>query len=72
MAPGLRTEMVADSGHFPHKDHPDQFVALVEDFMATTQAAVYSRARFRTMLRSGAPDSRGDATVTPLRALRDA
>ena len=72
LAPGLRTEMVADSGHFPHKDHPEQFVALLEDFMATTEPAVYSRARFRTMLRSGAPDVRGDATVTPLRALRDA
>ncbi|MGD9961283.1 alpha/beta fold hydrolase [Nocardioides sp.] len=77
LAPGLRTEMVADSGHFPHKDHPEQFVAMIDDFMATTDPAVYSRVRFRAMLKAGAPHvvaqaEAGQAPIPPLRALHEA
>ncbi len=77
LAPGLRTEVVRDSGHFPHKNHPKQFIAMVEDFMATTQPAVYSRARFRAMLKAGslhevAQAEAGEAPIAPLRALSEA
>jgi pimeloyl-ACP methyl ester carboxylesterase len=77
LAPGLRTEKVIDSGHFPHKDDPDLFVSILDDFMLTTRPAVYSRSRFRSMLRAGAPDASirahpGQASVTPLRAIIEA
>jgi pimeloyl-ACP methyl ester carboxylesterase len=53
LAPAARTVLFHDSGHFPHKDHPEQFCTLVEDFMATTSPATYSRAKWRRMLKAG-------------------
>jgi len=50
-----------DSGHFPHKDHPDQFVRLVVDFCRTQEPAQYHRGRWRALLRRG--DQAGLATV---------
>jgi pimeloyl-ACP methyl ester carboxylesterase len=77
LAPALRAEVMADAGHFPHKDHPHLFVEMVEDFIATTDPAVYSRARFRAMLkagpRHGVTQTDADQTnVVPLRALSEA
>jgi len=54
LAPDVRVEVLADSGHFPHRDHPEAFVRLLDDFIRTTEPATYSRARFRRMLRAGA------------------
>jgi len=54
LAPQTRVEILPNAGHFPHKDHPERFVKIVNDFVRTTEPAVYSRARFRTMLRNGA------------------
>ena len=54
LAPQTRVEILPNAGHFPHKDHPERFVKIVNDFIRTTEPAVYSRARFRTMLRNGA------------------
>lgn len=54
LAPEARVEVLARSGHFPHKDHPDRFVHLLDRFIKETKPAVYNRARFRRMLRSGA------------------
>ena len=45
--------MLDDSGHFPHKDHPDEFVRLLDEFITATEPATYSRARFRRMLKAG-------------------
>ncbi|MCW2749248.1 MAG: hypothetical protein JWR83_358 [Aeromicrobium sp.] len=42
-----------DSGHFPHKDHPDEFVRIVEEFIASNEPAVYHRGRWRALLRRG-------------------
>ncbi|WP_148575246.1 alpha/beta fold hydrolase [Nocardioides caldifontis] len=50
-----RVELVEGAGHFPHKADPDAFVALVEEFIRTTRPARYSRARWRALLRRGAP-----------------
>jgi len=55
LAPSLRAETMPNSGHFPHKDHPERFVRILNDFIRTTEPAVYSRARFRAMLKAGAP-----------------
>ena len=61
LAPDLHTAMLDDCGHFPHKDQPERFVELVEEFMAQTRPATYSRARFRAMLRAGPPTPSGQA-----------
>ena len=54
MAPKARVEVIPDAGHFPHKDHPHRFSRIVHDFIRSTEPATYSRARFRSLLRSGA------------------
>jgi pimeloyl-ACP methyl ester carboxylesterase len=53
LAPDARVEVIPDSGHFPHKDHPQRFARVVHEFIRSTQPATYSRARFRGLLRSG-------------------
>jgi len=61
LAPSARVVLMKDAGHFPHKDHPAAFADLVEDFVDTTVPATYSRARWRRLLKTGAP--------APLRAV---
>lgn len=53
IAPGARVEVIGDSGHFPHKDHPERFVAILNDFISSTQPATYHRGRWRQLLRNG-------------------
>ncbi|KQY51694.1 MULTISPECIES: alpha/beta fold hydrolase [unclassified Nocardioides] len=74
LAPGSRVEVLANCGHFPHKDHPERFVRIVQGFMGSTQPAVYDRAVFRDLLaRGGEIDVQsslaGKAPIAPLRAL---
>ena len=45
--------MIANAGHFPHKDHPQRFVKIVDEFIRPTPAATYHRGRWRTLLRNG-------------------
>ena len=71
LAPEARVEVFDRSGHFPHKDHPERFVQLVREFVATTEPASYSRARFRRLLKRGAlapvrQAEAGDAPVRPV------
>lgn len=54
LAPKARVEVMERCGHFPHKDHPEAFVDIVLDWARTTQPAVYSRAKWRALLRAGA------------------
>ena len=65
MAPGATVEVIANAGHFPHKDHPQRFAKIVHEFIRTTQPARYSRARFRSLLRSG-PSGDRLAAVTSI------
>ncbi|MEP9365695.1 alpha/beta fold hydrolase [Nocardioides sp. CN2-186] len=53
LAPKARVEVIADAGHFPHKDHPHRFAKIVHEFIRTTEPATYSRSRFRTLLKQG-------------------
>ncbi|MGA8257066.1 MAG: alpha/beta fold hydrolase [Nocardioides sp.] len=53
LAPKARVEVIPNAGHFPHKDHPERFVRIVNDWISTTQPATYSRSRWRTLLKSG-------------------
>jgi pimeloyl-ACP methyl ester carboxylesterase len=55
LAPKARVEVLPKAGHFPHKDHPERFVKILNDFVRTTQPATYSRARWRRLLQQGAP-----------------
>jgi pimeloyl-ACP methyl ester carboxylesterase len=48
--PGSRLEVFADAGHFPFNDDPGRFAALLEDFIATTEPAVYDEERVRTLM----------------------
>jgi pimeloyl-ACP methyl ester carboxylesterase len=50
--PGSRLELFEESGHFPHADDPQRFTALIEDFVGTTEPAVYDRARTRDRMLS--------------------
>ncbi len=49
------------AGHFPHKDHPEEFVRLLLDFCQGQAPAQYHRGRWRTLLRRG--DQLGFASV---------
>ncbi len=53
LAPMARVEVIADAGHFPHKDHPQRFARILGDFIRSTEPASYSRARWRALLRAG-------------------
>ena len=53
IAPGAHVEVLGNSGHFPHKDHPERFVKIVHDFIRSTRPATYHRGRWRTLLRNG-------------------
>jgi pimeloyl-ACP methyl ester carboxylesterase len=73
LAPKARVEVIPNAGHFPHKDHPERFVRIVNDFVRKTQPATYSRARFRSLLRTGYVPAGATqqpveiASVTPIR-----
>jgi pimeloyl-ACP methyl ester carboxylesterase len=55
--PGSRLEIMEGCGHFPHLDDPDRFSDIFDDFMETSEPAVYDSERIRRRLREGAPGS---------------
>jgi pimeloyl-ACP methyl ester carboxylesterase len=74
IAPGAVVEVLPNSGHFPHKDHPERFVRIVQSFVKATQPASYHRGRWRQLLRNGPaePANRaeaGDAPMAPVTQL---
>jgi pimeloyl-ACP methyl ester carboxylesterase len=54
IAPAATVEVIPNAGHFPHKDHPQRFVKILNDFVRSTEPAVYHRGRWRTLLKNGA------------------
>jgi pimeloyl-ACP methyl ester carboxylesterase len=74
LAPTARVEIIPNAGHFPHKDHPQRFVKIVNDFIRTTEPATYERERWRELL-DGGPDvvarqaEAGEAPVAPVHTL---
>ena len=68
IAPGAVVEVLPNSGHFPHKDHPDRFVRIVQEFVKATTPAAYHRGRWRQLLRNGPaqPVNRAEAGGRPL------
>jgi pimeloyl-ACP methyl ester carboxylesterase len=49
--PGSRLEIIEGSGHFPHVESPDRFVAVLEDFLRTTEPANVDTEALRHLLR---------------------
>ena len=73
LAPGAVVEVFPNSGHFPHKDHPERFVKVLHSFIRNTQPAMYHRGRWRSLLRTGAgprPDLATEALVRHLAEAR--
>ncbi|MCP9271125.1 alpha/beta fold hydrolase [Mycolicibacterium arenosum] len=53
--PGSELEIFEDSGHMPHHDHPDRFVAAVERFIDSTAPADYDQHVMASLLRNDPP-----------------
>ncbi|HXH77550.1 alpha/beta fold hydrolase [Nocardioides sp.] len=73
LAPTARIEVIPNSGHFPHKDHPQRFVKIINEFIRSTEPASYDRDRWRELLETGAAiepaeAQAGNAPVSPVRA----
>ena len=66
IAPEATVEVIPNAGHFPHKDHPQRFVKLLNDFIRTTEPAVYDRDRWRHLLENGM-----EATLTSREAVAE-
>lgn len=45
--------VLENSGHFPHKDHPEEFCRIVTEFVGSNAPASYHRGRWRALLRRG-------------------
>ena len=64
-APAATVEVIADAGHFPHKDHPQRFVKIIDEFIRSHPPATYHRGRWRQLLRNG-PQVPVPSVVTPV------
>jgi pimeloyl-ACP methyl ester carboxylesterase len=53
VAPSAMVEVIPDAGHFPHKDSPQRFVQIINDFVRGTEPATYNRGRWRKLLETG-------------------
>jgi pimeloyl-ACP methyl ester carboxylesterase len=59
--PNSRLEIFDDSGHFPHHSEPARFVAVLQDFLASTHPSSHDLEQWRTILRHGRSDGSTDA-----------
>ncbi len=55
LAKTAKVKIIPGSGHFPHKDQPEQFVRIVNQFIRTSDPAVHHRGKWRALLKAGAP-----------------
>jgi pimeloyl-ACP methyl ester carboxylesterase len=51
--PGSRLEIFPRAGHFPQRDDPDRFVAVLRDFIDSTEPARVDEPRWRALLQHG-------------------
>ncbi|MFF8846601.1 alpha/beta fold hydrolase [Streptomyces sp. NPDC015127] len=59
--PGSRLEIFEGAGHFPFHTDPTRFLALVEDFVATTEPADWDTEHWRELLRAAGTFGTGSA-----------
>ena len=50
--PGSRLELFAGAGHFPHREDPVRFVAVLEDFLRSTEPAAIAESDWTALLRT--------------------
>jgi len=53
--PGSRLEIIPEAGHFPHVEDPEAFLAVLLDFIDTTEPAHFGAADLQHLLRDRAP-----------------
>jgi pimeloyl-ACP methyl ester carboxylesterase len=53
LVPGSRFEVFERAGHFLHLDEPERFVALIEEWISTTEPGEGSADRFREVMIAG-------------------
>jgi hypothetical protein len=51
--PGSRLEVFETAGHLPHRNDPKRFLAVLREFIASTEPASYSPGEWRLLLRRG-------------------
>src|SRR4051794_7225197 len=52
--PGSRLEVFEGAGHFPHREAPARFVAVIEDFVRSTEPAAFAESHWSALLRTSA------------------
>ncbi len=55
-APDADIHVIPGSGHFPHKEHPDEVADILAEFIDSHGPARYSRARWRRLMERGDVD----------------
>jgi hypothetical protein len=68
-------EVLPNSGHFPHRDHPERFVKTLNDFVRRHSSASFQPDRWQTLLRNGPTEPEntavaGEEPVAPVTAIR--
>lgn len=69
--PGSRLELLHGAGHFPHRSHPDRFVAALRSFIAGTEPRRFDEDGWRELLLSGDPDPGGPVVAVPVASAAD-
>jgi pimeloyl-ACP methyl ester carboxylesterase len=67
--PGSRLALFDGAGHFPHREDPTRFAAVLHEFISTTEPAVYDVAHWRELVRAGSAGRLDLADVTRIDAL---
>jgi len=70
--PGSQLEIFEGSGHFPFHDDPDRFVEIMEQFISSTDPAVYDQDYLRGLLRAGIEEGAISGSVDTRVAVLDA
>lgn len=74
LAPTATVKVIEGAGHFPHHTDPKHFVKILEDFVKSSEPAVYKRSRWRQLLAHGAQntDANGKRKVAKVVSIKSA